>query len=394
MNIKHKNGKLHGEEAKKMKEKMKKLTVTLVASNCENEVLIAQSARISKSNNSLADIRLDNDIVKAQRTVKRVVNGEGHGSVAEHTVLTFDIEGISRLALETIQRFRHASFTERSQRYVPVLNTNTVYTKLKDAIFNLTYNKLVAQEDARYCLPLTTTTQLTMTINARELVNMIRKCKASKEIELKTFGNKLISASAEIIPSLVEDIRHDDYAGYDLKPIMKDYRASVVLEKCDIDDNDSFFNMCLRHMNKKEHQAPDSFAHYHLTFALRMSASAYSQLKRHRLAAISKGPYNQNLEIPASVKSAVKQAGIEEKWKSYIQQNNIINASMCKIKITFNLQDFYNFCRLRMDKAAQWEIREITEAMAELAKESSPAACQMLCGYDTFTKTYNKNFKS
>lgn len=42
----------------------------------------------------------------------------GHSSIAEHAVFNLDILGVSRLAVETIERFRLCSYTEKSQRYV------------------------------------------------------------------------------------------------------------------------------------------------------------------------------------------------------------------------------------------------------------------------------------
>ncbi len=43
--------------------------------------------------------------------------GYGHSSVAEHAILHFALENLSRLAVETIQSSRLASFTEKSTRY-------------------------------------------------------------------------------------------------------------------------------------------------------------------------------------------------------------------------------------------------------------------------------------
>ena len=42
----------------------------------------------------------------------------GHHSVAEHAVFNFDVIGISRLAMEELEKFRLCSYTEKSQRYI------------------------------------------------------------------------------------------------------------------------------------------------------------------------------------------------------------------------------------------------------------------------------------
>ena len=43
--------------------------------------------------------------------------GYGHASVAEHAVLHLALENVSRLAIETIEGNRLASYTEKSTRY-------------------------------------------------------------------------------------------------------------------------------------------------------------------------------------------------------------------------------------------------------------------------------------
>ena len=43
--------------------------------------------------------------------------GYGHASVAEHAVLHFAFENVSRIAIETIESSRLASYTEKSTRY-------------------------------------------------------------------------------------------------------------------------------------------------------------------------------------------------------------------------------------------------------------------------------------
>ena len=43
--------------------------------------------------------------------------GYGHSSVAEHAVLHLALENVSRLAIETIEGNRLASYTEKSTRY-------------------------------------------------------------------------------------------------------------------------------------------------------------------------------------------------------------------------------------------------------------------------------------
>ncbi|MDD4857147.1 MAG: FAD-dependent thymidylate synthase, partial [Candidatus Krumholzibacteria bacterium] len=84
------------------------------------EVISASYARISRDPRSIAALREEarKTVEEARRMNERIVFGLGHASVAEHACMNFDLAGISRLAVEEIEHFRLASFTEKSQRYV------------------------------------------------------------------------------------------------------------------------------------------------------------------------------------------------------------------------------------------------------------------------------------
>ncbi len=57
----------------------------------------------------------------------------GHHSVAEHAVFNFDIIGVSRLAVEEIEKFRLCSFTEKSQRYIKLGDDFVIPEEVKKA---------------------------------------------------------------------------------------------------------------------------------------------------------------------------------------------------------------------------------------------------------------------
>jgi len=84
------------------------------------EVISAAYARISRDPRGIAALRNEarGAVEKARRSNERIVFGFGHRSVAEHAVLNLDVAGISRLAVEQIEHFRLASYTEKSQRYI------------------------------------------------------------------------------------------------------------------------------------------------------------------------------------------------------------------------------------------------------------------------------------
>ncbi|MBA4379204.1 MAG: hypothetical protein C0393_00675 [Anaerolinea sp.] len=81
------------------------------------ETIAVAFAKTSRSPESFREIAAElSDETSAQFHEKWVV-GYGHASVAEHAVLHIAIENVSRLAVESIESNRLASYTEKSTRY-------------------------------------------------------------------------------------------------------------------------------------------------------------------------------------------------------------------------------------------------------------------------------------
>ncbi len=207
------------------------------------ETLSAAYARISRSPLPIDQLRKKacQDIEKARRSNQKIIFEMGHHSVAEHAVFNFDIMGISRLALEEIERFRLVSYMEKSQRYVTlegdlvfpgeirnaalkkifdktVQRQNRFYFKAfgllnhrlqqqnRELIKNTSGQRLVegwAKEDARYILSLATRGQVGMTINARNLEHLFRCLRLSSRKEVREFAKKLYALVLPIAPSII-----------------------------------------------------------------------------------------------------------------------------------------------------------------------------------------------
>jgi len=207
------------------------------------ETLSAAYARISRSALSIDQLRKKAclDVEKARKSNQKIIFEMGHHSVAEHAVFNFDIMGVSRLALEEIEKFRLVSYTEKSQRYVTLEGDCVTPTEIKApslkkvfhgtiqrqnqfyfkafAILNkrlqgqyreLTRSvpgqKLVegwAKEDARYILSLATSGQVGMTINARNLEHLFRRFRLSPREEVRKLAEKLFALVLPIAPSII-----------------------------------------------------------------------------------------------------------------------------------------------------------------------------------------------
>ena len=161
-----------------------------------------------------------NEITNKHWNLVKKVLDSGHQSIAEHVYFTFAIEGISRACSHQLVRHRAGIvFSQQSQRYVEIKESlqelrdirehggvaktagivEKYFVPNQDGMSSLKYAELdclieyrrlieeerMAPEDARAILPNATKTNITMSVNFRELIHLcnLRLCKrAQKEI--------------------------------------------------------------------------------------------------------------------------------------------------------------------------------------------------------------------
>ena len=177
---------------------------------------------------------------------ERWVLGYGHASVAEHAVLHLAVENVSRLACDTLEDNRLASYTEKSSRFQimpsdyfhvpreldedPELRTLYVdasrglfmaYEELLDGLrthlratrprrekerpgaYNLRIRRL-AIDSCRFILPAATLTNVGVTMNARSMEHAVTKLLSSPTAEERELGDELKAKGREITPTLVK----------------------------------------------------------------------------------------------------------------------------------------------------------------------------------------------
>lgn len=207
------------------------------------EVLSASYARISRDPRPISEIREQarKEVENARKSNSAIIFKMGHHSVAEHAVFNLDILGVSRLAMEELEKFRLNSYTEKSQRYITLNNDFVVpkelqgtpleskfketveyqnkayfvfYEKLKEHIFNK-YSTLAqdfkkhnllegwAKEDARYVTSLATMAQVGETINARNLELLLRRFASHNLTEVRDLGKQIYEKISSVAPSIV-----------------------------------------------------------------------------------------------------------------------------------------------------------------------------------------------
>ncbi len=207
------------------------------------EVISAAYARISRDSRSIEEIRKDarQEVERTRKSNQTIIFKMGHHSVAEHAVFNLDVVGISRYAMEELEKFRLSSFTEKSQRYI-TLNKDFVipqeitgtalekdfveiigmqnrayaeyFEKLKGYVFKKhfelakdpkNHNLLEgwAKEDARYITALATESQAGLTVNARNLELMLRRFASNPLEEVRSLGRAIYEQIVEVAPSIV-----------------------------------------------------------------------------------------------------------------------------------------------------------------------------------------------
>ena len=189
---------------------------------------------------------------KAADFHERWVLNYGHASVAEHAILHMAVENLSRLACDSLEDNRLASYTEKSSRF-QVLEAGYYYTPQEleghslrslyveacDALF-AAYERLVeglraylpkvqprrenerdgaynlrirreATDTARFLLPAATLTNVGVTLNARSMEHAVSKLLSSDLQEERDLGEALKAQGRTITPTLIKYADRNDY---------------------------------------------------------------------------------------------------------------------------------------------------------------------------------------
>ena len=143
----------------------------------------------------------------------------GHESILEHAVLTFAIEGCSRVCSHQLVRHRLASYTQQSMRYIKIDPRDVeetfvipesvkerpgLYERWKELmrktmeLYKESINAGVHQEDARFILPQAVRTKIVVTMNLRELKHFfgLRTCERA-QWEIREVAWKMLEEIAK-----------------------------------------------------------------------------------------------------------------------------------------------------------------------------------------------------
>ncbi|HOG18147.1 MAG TPA: FAD-dependent thymidylate synthase [Syntrophales bacterium] len=141
------------------------------------------------------------------------------------------------------------------------------------------------------------------------------------------------------------------------------------------------------------------FERAELTFELVVSASCFAQLKRHRMATIISQEYDPVLGL--TVPPSIREVGMEDRLRGVAERAEdlyrqlrkeapsaaayiLTNAHRRRVVLKINAREMYHLCRLRTDRHAQWDIRNVAEEMNLLARKRMPLIMMMATGKDGF----------
>ncbi|MEO0142924.1 MAG: FAD-dependent thymidylate synthase [candidate division WOR-3 bacterium] len=315
----------------------------------------------------------------------------------------------------------------------------------------------LAKEDARYILPLATKTQLGATINARNLELMLRRFASHQLKEINQLGEKLFHTTRRIAPSLLLFFKANDYdrltypmlreyinGAFSRKnqdtlkikcrsDVLSDEGVSLVDYTSDGDDKvlaailfkikNIDYQRCqsiIKKMNEKQKlELFKKACHYlelydtvlrefeftNLTYSLTVSAAAFGQLKRHRIATIIAQEYNP--QLGNTIPESIKEIGEEKNFMEIVERTNslynkiekkypgvgsyiLTNSHRKRVLMSLNLRELYHISRLREDPTAQWDIRDTVHKMSKLAKRILPVTSRLLCSKSDYPEVYYK----
>ncbi|HQX00871.1 MAG TPA: FAD-dependent thymidylate synthase [Anaerolineales bacterium] len=209
------------------------------------ETIAVAFAKTSRAPESFREIAAELSDEQSAKFHEKWVVGYGHASVAEHAVLHFAFENVSRIAIETIESSRLASYTEKSTRYQkwgqadftipPELDGHplrdefietvrflfSTYAESLDPVKNLILEKSPRRENesdegydrrirsqyvdrCRFILPAAANANVGMTANARVVEMIIRKMLSHPLAEVRQIGETMKEVAKAETPTLVK----------------------------------------------------------------------------------------------------------------------------------------------------------------------------------------------
>lgn len=409
---------------------MKRSRAYIINHSHESETVCSSAARISTTSGNALDIfQSSKNNEKNQKLIQKVLES-GHKTIIEHSTYTIAFCDVSAVVEQFMIEFRLASFTVKSRRYVDFSNQGFLIPNYMNAsekneyihtakyLFNA-YNSLinldVAKEDARFVLPYCFRSNFYCTVNARELLYILREMKEGRGsciIELNQIADQLIKQLSEISPFLIPQLSFNSsscnsfhkkqygniytmtgqnaiellngstkllyYENDILNRLLRAYKFNNAIPDDTIFENKSTIWAITHQTRSRE------LEQVNITFSIKgLSLAGLTHLERHRMQSLMiPSLTNTSLNRFILPKPILNRSGAMsiyhdalrvamEYRKELISRNNInqvyfcLGGSLLNIESTMNLHELQKFLALRCCNRAQWEIRNRADELLE-----------------------------
>ncbi|MCD6381478.1 MAG: FAD-dependent thymidylate synthase [Candidatus Aenigmarchaeota archaeon] len=363
------------------------------------------------------------DLGKKNKTIIKESYGRGHGSVGDIAHFTFSVEGLTRAA--TLQ-FTGPYFLEHEQQslrrarigdfYIPKdIRESNLYNKLDNTLDDITkfYDEMlkdgIPKEDARFCVPLLTITNITTTGNVRELQHLhVMNKQGEVPSYVKNVVNNMIKKARKVAPNLFKKYKsnYELLAWYPstqifssenktINKLIKKYTSKasksepILLAHSSIDIGKEEIEDAIRNRNEAELA---NLKHVNFEFLVDGSIAMNHQLRRQRTMDLS----DESIYDAAKRREIITPPKIEKSdlKDDYLYYNNLlldlyeelIDEGVSRKEaigvvphsldiysmIRINGFNTYHFIGKRKCTEAQWEIRNLAWNIARRLKGVNP----------------------
>ena len=407
-----------------------------------DEKIPAASGRISTQEGDASEIFAKSQDKEKNAKLIQKVTRSGHNSTIEHTVFNLAFQDVSVFVEQFLIEFRLASFTVKSRRYVdfrkcgfyvPFLGKKELEDKFSETMEYL-FNEYTAfvdagipKEDARFLLPYCLRSNFYCSVNARELLHMLRSMlfgRGSEFKELYDLGMQIYSQIEKLTPGIVTDFykrrpeKSDKIAlGYmfnnyeennenkkavELISVFPDAEKCVArsaliwarqytpdaVEKIIADEGN--VNKIIDCVIDSARPRPLETVNY--TFRVNgVSLSTITHFARHRMHSLMVPSLTLTDRKKYIIPETVKNAGLLERYEEafakmnelyeYLKAEGCTEEQVVYCQLSGNTLDIVScmngrelmlFMRLRTCTRAQWEIRDFAIEMLRQLREVSP----------------------
>lgn len=369
---------------------------------------------------------------KNQDLIGKVLRS-GHRSVIEHAVFSIAMQNVSVYVEQYFIECRLASFTVKSRRYVdfsglgyyipPELSGESLagYRSYMDGLFaayRALLNADVPKEDARFLLPYAFCSNFYCTLNARELVSLIRSIRFGRGRsvpELRAIADQLSDQLGELFPALRPELERPA----ETEPLPPGPAPLFREEPVWVTEAEAGAVELLaapRHPEKLLERArraagswadgalsleellasprPRELEQLSYTFAVSgLSLAGITHLVRHRMQSVIVPPIrsvdHSRFILPDTIR--LNPAALEIYRSALTEANRsarelcgdpalapcscyfAVAGNMLDVMTTLNARELELIVRLRTCTRAQWEIRHVAMDLLKLLREHYPA---------------------